>query len=110
MRTVLLGIALTIASGAAIAECKTYISHGQYKHSCSSSTDLRGDGIEYTEVSRAGLFRSGATVNTTKPHNMAQTAALPQPAQIRQLVEFANKQGCTWEGTQHSPSLICPDK
>lgn len=110
MRTVLLGITLTIMSGAAIAECKTYVSHGQYKYSCSSSNDLHGDAVKYTEVSRAGLLRSDVTTNTTKSHNVAQTTTLPHPAQIRQLVEYANSQGCIWRGTQHNSSLICPEQ
>jgi hypothetical protein len=115
MKNILGAVLLIAISGVAVADCKTYISHGQYKQACGSANKLNNEeAIEYSEVSRAGLIRSDEATRTQLQHNpnehsyLAQLQPNPQPAQIRQLVEYATSQGCQWEQTQHRALLICP--
>jgi hypothetical protein len=116
MKEILIGVLLAVVSGVVIADCKTYVSHGQYKQNCDLANTPDNQVTEYSEVSRAGLIRSDKATRALQRHNpnkqtymaQLQTTPLPQPGQIRQLIEYANSQGCKWEGTQHRPLLICP--
>ena len=112
MKLLLTGILLVGVSGAAIADCKPRVSHGQHKQACDNSND--NSLVEYGEISSAGIFRSNTT---TKPQKldrsethvrMAQSKTTLTPEQVKQLVEYANSQGCNWEGIQHRPLLTCP--
>ncbi len=114
MKTVLFGMLLMLASGTTIAECEAYISHGQYKQTCSDLDHAYEDSIEFTEVSRTGLTKSNMAVNAKKSgqsvaHNHMTHTALPtQPGQIKQLVDYAHQQGCTWKEIQQRTLLVCP--
>ena len=118
MKKILIGVLLAGVSGVTMADCTTQLSHGQYKQICDSSNHSnKEDIIEYSEVSRAGVSRLDERNKTQETYNpktqqeqtqVAQSQTALQPEQIQQLIEYANRQGCKWQGVQHRSLLICP--
>lgn len=114
--TALIGI-----SGIANADCSGSVAYGQYKQDCTNSetfSDARS--IEYTEIPyNANVKISKERTSQEKLATLEKSVAQAQTStfkpthtqldQVKQLLEYANSQGCTWGGKYEEPLLICPE-
>ena len=125
MKKILLGILFTASfSSMTFADCRSVLVYGQHKLIC-DSTDAQSAGkqntIEYTEMPHAS--KQPVSKQKSAPKKLAsleqsvnqahldQSPFKPthtQLDQVRQLLEYANSQGCTWGGKYDKPQLRCP--
>ena len=127
MKMVFIAICLASISTTAFAECRSVLVYGQHKTFCDSqdaqpsNTNKNPNSIEYTEIPHSA--NTQITKQRIEPNNLAsleksvaqahieQSPFKPthtQLDQVRQLLEFAKSQGCTWSGKYDQPELICP--
>ena len=125
MNKILLGICLASLSSWAFADCRSVLVYGQHKVICDSSNmepSNNQNTIEYTEVPQAS--KVPISKQKTEPKRLAsleesvtqahenQSGYKPthtQLDQVRQLLEYADSQGCRWGGKYEKPLLICPE-
>lgn len=121
-KILLLVIATCGIIGIANAECRSTVSYGQYKQVCDNSgASSENRSAEFTEIpyvanERISKERSSKTklASLEKSVSQADTQdSLFKPThtqldQVKQLLEYANSQGCTWGGKYDKPQLICP--
>ena len=126
MKKILLGIFIAASfSTMAFAECRSILVYGQYKQICDSAgshTPGKQNTIEFTEMPHAS--KQPVSKQKSEPKNLAsleqsvnqahldQSPFKPthtQLDQVRQLLEFADSQGCDWGGKYDKPILNCPN-
>ena len=127
MKMVLIAICLASISTTAFAECRSVLLYGQHKTFCDSSdaqpsnTNKNPNSIEYTEIPQSAKtpinkqnIESNKLASLEKKVARAHLEQSPfkpthtQLDQVRQLLEYAKSQGCTWGGKFDQPELICP--
>ena len=123
MKIILFIAIVTLAtSGIANADCSGSVAYGQYKQDCDYSETTSNRTIEYTEIPyTANVKISKQKVSGEKLANLEQSVSQAhitqspfkpthtQLDQVRQLLEYANSQGCAWGGKYEKPLLVCPE-
>jgi len=115
---ILTSITLLTATQTVLAECTSTFAYGQVKQDCSHSNN---ESTEYSEVPYNGNVQISRDQKQQKKLasleqsvNQAQAAQSPfkpthtQLNQVIQLLDYAQSQGCTWEGKFDQPQLSCP--
>lgn len=107
----------------AYAQCEQTFAYGQIKQDCNNSQNRSiQNSIEYTEIP----YNANEQVSKHKTESK-QVASLEQSVnqahvtqsnfkpthtqldQVKQLLEYAKSQGCTWGGKFDEPLLVCPE-
>lgn len=109
-------------SGIAHADCSGSVTYGQYKQDCDYSNPPDGRTFEYTEIPYTANEKiSKQKINREKLANLEQSVSQARTTQspfkpthtqldqVRQLLDYANSQGCTWGGKYERPLLVCPE-
>ena len=128
MKRILLGICLASLSMTTFAECRDVLVYGQYKQICDDDTQTQQTNTVYgpnvIEYTRTPHTSESDITKQTQASNLAslelsvkraqenQSRLKPshtQLDQIRQLLEYAESQGCTWGGKYENPLLVCPE-
>ncbi len=125
MNKILIGICLASFSSLSFAECRSVLVYGQHKDICDSSkieSSNNQNTIEYTEVPQASkrpiskqksetkkLASLEHSINKAHANQSSYEPTHTQLDQVRQLLEYANNQGCRWGGKYEKPLLICPE-
>lgn len=116
---ILTSITFLIAIQTALAECASTFAYGQVKQDCSHSNSENT--VEYHEIPYNGNvqipnrhIQANKVVSLEQSVNQARAAQSPfkpthtQLNQVIQLLDYAQSQGCTWEGKFDQPQLACP--
>ena len=117
--TLVISIMLLTFAQPALAECVNTFAYGQIKQDCSHSNG--SSGVEYTEIPYNANRQISKHKNSKETIasleqsvNKAQTTQSPfepthtQLDQVKQLLDYAKSQGCTWGGKFDEPILTCP--
>ena len=123
MKNIITGIIIIGATSIANADCTSSLSFGQFKQDCTNSESANSERtVEYTEIPYNANDK--VSKHKTKQENVASleqsinqaydTQSHFEPThtqldQVKQLLDYANSQGCTWAGKFDEPSLVCPE-
>lgn len=116
MKNVLIGVGLLVTTSIAFAECTSTLTMGQFNQDCEASANERS--IEYSLIpynnnAQANKQNNVATLEQSVAQAyVTQTNFKPthtQLDQVKQLLDYAESQGCRWEGSLEKPLLICPE-
>ncbi|MDW3094094.1 MAG: GNAT family N-acetyltransferase [Gammaproteobacteria bacterium] len=105
------------------ANCNGSLAYGQYKQDCNhSDASNNSSTTEYTEIPyTANVKISKQKIREEKLANLEQSVTQAQATQspfkpthtqldqVRQLLDYANSQGCKWGGKYEKPLLVCPE-
>ena len=123
MKKILTGILLFSAANITYADCSGSWAYGQYNEDCDTSVTSNNERTtEFTQIPYSAnkqiskhKTEKERLASLEQSVNQAQTTQSPfkpthtQLDQVRQLLEYAQSQGCTWKGMSDKPLLVCPE-
>ncbi len=107
----------------AYAECEHSFAYGQIKQDCDKAGySSNQNSVEYTEIPynanqqvskhKTEQKHVASLEQSIKQAYVTQSNFKPthtQLDQVRQLLEYAQRQGCSWGGKFDQPQLVCPE-
>ena len=116
MKNILIAMSFFLTANLAHANCAASITLGQVKQDCNNEqTSSTYGNVEYSQIpyNRTQDKQNIASLEHTVEHAyITQSNFKPthtQLNQVKQLLNYAERQGCKWGGKHDQPTLICPE-